>query len=74
MKTFIHIVATTLIMIACTENSVSDRETQDTTNAAINAEGSDKNPYNLPGSDTSAIHQNTSDPGVLDMSDKDSAH
>jgi|GEM_PF-2772515 len=53
---------------ACGDSTMNDTEREDTaTNAVINAEGEETNAYNLPGSDTGAIHENTSEPGVLDM-------
>ncbi len=36
-------------------------------NSLINAEGAENNPYNLPGEDTGAIHENTTTQGTLDM-------
>ena len=53
---------------ACGDAQVDDTKRMDTTtNAMINAEGEETNAYNLPGSDTGAVHENTSEPGVLDM-------
>lgn len=37
-----------------------------TTEAVRDAGGADTNAYNLPGTDTAAIHKNTNEPGVLD--------
>ena len=60
-------------LYACTGSGNNNNTGQDdtVTNAVINAEGTENNAYNLPGSDTGAIHENTSEPGVLDKDARD---
>ncbi|RYG43800.1 MAG: hypothetical protein EOO01_20680 [Chitinophagaceae bacterium] len=56
-----------LILSACNDGDGSP-DSQDTVTGALrNADADEQNAYNLPGSDTGAIHQNTTEPGVLDM-------
>ena len=73
MKRLTIIALTAFSFMSCGDNSQTNSSEEDTTtNAVINATGEETNPYNLPGSDTGAIHQNTSEPGVLDMDARDS--
>ena len=58
-----------MVFVALLSSCGSETETgdkTDTTNAVINGAGPDASPYELPGSDTGAIHENTSTPGKLD--------
>jgi hypothetical protein len=72
MRSFIFAFGLSFFLIACDSGESGETETADTvTNAVINAEGAENNAYNLPGSDTGAIHENTSEPGVLDKDARD---
>jgi hypothetical protein len=72
MRSFILAFGLLVFLLACDTGESSETEMEDTvTNAVINAEGAENNAYNLPGSDTGAIHENTSEPGVLDKDARD---
>lgn len=74
MKKGLLAVAVLFFMAACQDGDKNTTsEESDTTTAVRNAEGADNNAYNLPGADTTAIHENTSQPGVLDKDASDSA-
>ena len=73
MKTVALILGLICCLISCAEKPENQSGRDDTTtNAVLNAEGAETNPYNLPGSDTGAIHENTSQPGILDMDARES--
>ncbi len=62
------------ITSCATNDANTERSNEDSASSSvINAEGAENNPYNLPGSDTGAIHENTTEPGVLDKDARDSS-
>jgi len=74
MKKLLLLLSVTItFLISCGEGTGEANDQDTVTDAVRNAEGAENNAYNLPGSDTGAIHHNTTEPGILDKDARDTA-